>query len=245
MRAVALLVTLVIPATAAAQVAPPPPPTIVQVQQWFEAGLYDQVIQAAPPIEDPKAKYLAGMALERLKRMDEARQTYTQLAERGEGDPWAAIGRSAQALTNVPATPAAVPAPRQPMPGDAAEDPMATAEQAAVQAVQQAMPPAPGPGAPAPAAATTPPHPALAMAHYQLGLVQAHKGEHENAAASFGRAATAEPTFAYAHYYAGLMYSRFKRVDQTAIYWEAFLKLAPKAPEAPQVLSIIRTLRGR
>jgi tetratricopeptide (TPR) repeat protein len=83
------------------------------------------------------------------------------------------------------------------------------------------------------------------MAHYQLGLVQAHKNDLEGAAASFGRAVTAEPSFAYAHYYAGLMYSRMQREDQVTVYWEAFLKLAPQAPEAAQVQAIMPTLRAR
>jgi tetratricopeptide (TPR) repeat protein len=213
---------------------------VVQIQQWYEAGLYDQVIQAAPGVDDPKARYLAGASFERLKRKDEAGQAYTQLTERGDADPWAMIGRSAQALSTMPAAPAASAVPQA-----QAENPLVVAEQSAQRAVQLATPVPPEGAANAPVPAQAPPHPALAIAHYQLGLVQSHKNEMENAAASFGRAATAEPSFAYAHYYAGLMYSRIQRVDQTAVYWEAFLKLAPKAPEAAQVLSIMRTLRGR
>jgi tetratricopeptide (TPR) repeat protein len=240
MRLASLLTLIGVPVALAAQVAPPPPPTVVEIQHWFEAGLYDQVVQAVPGVDDPKAHYIAGASYERLRRMDQARQMFTQLSERGDDDPWAMIGRSAQALSTVPATPGAIPVPQE-----AAESPLVVAEQSAQQAVQMATP-APPEGAPsAPASAVGPPNPTLAMAHYQLGLVQAHKSELENAAASFGRAVTAEPSFAYAHYYAGLMYSRIQRVDQTAVYWEAFLTLAPKAPEAAQVLSIMRTLRGR
>jgi len=240
MRLATLLVVIAAPVTVAAQVAPPPPPTIVQIQQWFEAGRYDEVVAAAPGLDDPKAQYLAGASCERLKRMDQARQIYTKLAGRAARDPWSMIGRSAQALTTVSPTPAALPASQA-----KAEPALVAAEESAQQAVRLAMP-APARGsASAPAPAEAPTDPALAMAHYQLGLVQAHKNDLEGAAASFGRAVTAEPSFAYAHYYAGLMYSRMQREDQVTVYWEAFLKLAPQAPEAAQVQAILPALRAR
>ncbi len=83
------------------------------------------------------------------------------------------------------------------------------------------------------------------FAQYQLGLVQAGREDWAAAALSFDQAAQIDPSFAYAHYYAGLSYSRIKRVDRTAAHFEAFLKLAPKAPERIAVESILRTLRGR
>ena len=55
----------------------------------------------------------------------------------------------------------------------------------------------------------------------------------------------AAPRFAYAHYYAGLSHYRVGRTDKMAAAFEHFLTLAPKAPERPQVESIMRTLRGR
>jgi tetratricopeptide (TPR) repeat protein len=83
------------------------------------------------------------------------------------------------------------------------------------------------------------------QAQYQLGLVHAKREDWTQAAEAFGRASSADPMFAYAHYYAGLSYSRIKRADRTAEHFERFLKLAPKAPERPAVESIMRTLRGR
>ena len=240
MRVAGSIVLLAFPLAAAAQVAAPPPPTVVQLQQWFEAGQYDEVTRTAPEVDDPLAGYLAGASLERLGRMDQARQAYTQLTQRGQNDPWALIGRSAQALSTVPATPAALPVPPQ------AGSALSVAEQSARRAVRAATP-APAAGAPnaAPPGADAPPDSALAVAHHQLGLVQAHQNDLEGAAASFGRAVTASPSFAYAHYYAGLMYSRLQQSEQAAVYWTAFLKLAPRAPEADEVTALLPALQAR
>jgi tetratricopeptide (TPR) repeat protein len=86
---------------------------------------------------------------------------------------------------------------------------------------------------------------ALAEAHYQLGLAQARHERWREAAASFDRAAELNPGLAYAHYYGGLMHYRANRTDRMAIHFEQFLKLAPEAPERPEVLQIMRTIRGR
>lgn len=83
------------------------------------------------------------------------------------------------------------------------------------------------------------------FAQYQLGLVKAERQDWTGAADAFERATQIDPTFAYAHYYAGLVYSKVKRADRTATHFEVFLKLAPKAPERLAVESIMRTLRGR
>lgn len=83
------------------------------------------------------------------------------------------------------------------------------------------------------------------FAHYQLGLAKARSEDWAGCAEAFGRAAELDPSFAYAHYYAGLSYSRIKRADKTSEHFERFLRLAPKAPERPAVESLMRTLRGR
>ena len=92
------------------------------------------------------------------------------------------------------------------------------------------------------AASTTPD---FFFAQYQLGLVKAEQQDWAAASVAFERAAQIDPIFAYAHYYAGLAYSKIRRADRTAAHFEIFLKLAPKAPERPAVESIMRTLRGR
>ena len=85
----------------------------------------------------------------------------------------------------------------------------------------------------------------LADAHYQLGLVQAKREDWRAAAEAFDRAAELNPSVAYAHYYGGLMHYRAGRPDRMAIHFEQFLKLAPEAPERPEVLQIMKTVRGR
>jgi tetratricopeptide (TPR) repeat protein len=83
----------------------------------------------------------------------------------------------------------------------------------------------------------------LPEAHYQLGLVLARRQEWAPAAAAFDRATELQPRLAYAHYYAGLMYSRVQRTAEMSVRFEQFLRLAPEAPERPEVVSIMRTLR--
>ena len=85
----------------------------------------------------------------------------------------------------------------------------------------------------------------LADAHYQVGLVLAKRQDWKGAAEAFDRAADLSPGNAYAHYYGGLMHYRAGRPDRMAIHFEQFLKLAPDAPERPEVLQIMRTVRGR
>jgi len=85
----------------------------------------------------------------------------------------------------------------------------------------------------------------LVDAHYQIGLVLAKRQDWKGAAAAFDRAAELSPGNAYAHYYGGLMHYRAGRPDRMAIHFEQFLKRAPDAPERPEVLQIMRTVRGR
>jgi tetratricopeptide (TPR) repeat protein len=87
--------------------------------------------------------------------------------------------------------------------------------------------------------------PDMAEAHYQLGLVLAKREEWASAAAEFDKVTELNPSNAYAYYYGGLMHYRANRPDQMAIHFDRFLKLAPDAPERPEVMSIMRTVRGR
>jgi len=84
-----------------------------------------------------------------------------------------------------------------------------------------------------------------ASAHYQLGLALARREQWMEAATAFDAAIQRQPTMAYAHYYGGLMQYRAKRPDLMAGRFNEFLKLAPDAPERPEVLSIMRTIRRR
>lgn len=85
----------------------------------------------------------------------------------------------------------------------------------------------------------------LAEAHYQLGQALYAASNWGAAAEAFTQATQVAPRHAYAHYYAGQAYYRAKRVDRMAQHFEYFLKLAPDAPEAPQVSAVMRTVRGR
>ncbi|MEQ1575035.1 MAG: tetratricopeptide repeat protein [Vicinamibacterales bacterium] len=80
---------------------------------------------------------------------------------------------------------------------------------------------------------------------YDQGLVYASQGDYAAAARAFDACIEANPRFAYAYYQAGLAYDKLTRPDLTAIRFETFLRLAPDAPERPQVESILRTMRGR
>ena len=80
---------------------------------------------------------------------------------------------------------------------------------------------------------------------YQLGAVLYQMERFGEAAAALSKATQIDPNFAYAHFYAGTAYQKDKRLDKTSEHFEAFLRLAPSAPEAPAVQSIMRTLRGR
>ena len=85
----------------------------------------------------------------------------------------------------------------------------------------------------------------LATAHFQLGRVLEARNERQAAADAFVKATQADPRMAYAHYNAGMNFYQAKRVDQMAVYFENFLKLAPQAPERAGVESIMRTVRGK
>jgi len=85
----------------------------------------------------------------------------------------------------------------------------------------------------------------MAETHYQLGLVLAKRQDWQQGAAEFDRVTELNPSNAYAHYYGGLMHYRANRPDKMANHFEQFLKLAPDAPERPEVMQIMRTVRGR
>jgi tetratricopeptide (TPR) repeat protein len=85
----------------------------------------------------------------------------------------------------------------------------------------------------------------LTEAHYQLGLVHAKRQEWGEAAQAFDRASQIDPGYAYAHYYGGLAHYRAGRPDRMATHFEQFLRTAPEAPERPEVLGLMRSVRGR
>jgi tetratricopeptide (TPR) repeat protein len=85
----------------------------------------------------------------------------------------------------------------------------------------------------------------LPEAHYQRGVVLMSRKDYGDAMAAFTKATEIDPAFAAAHYYAGLASYRVKRIDLMTNHFETFVRLAPNAPERPEVESILRTVRGR
>lgn len=85
----------------------------------------------------------------------------------------------------------------------------------------------------------------LSEAHFQLGQTLYAASNWAGAADAYDRAAQLNPGNAYAHYFAGQSFYRARRVDRMAQHFEYFLKLAPQAPERPQVEAVMRTVRGR
>ena len=85
--------------------------------------------------------------------------------------------------------------------------------------------------------------PDLPYSHFQLGLALARQQAWAEAAAEFDAASERQPANAYAHYYSGMMHYRANRIDRMAVHFDQFLKLAPEAPERPEVTSIMRTLQ--
>ncbi len=211
-------------ASAHAQVGPTP---ALSAQQLFEAGQYGPALQAiaqarqsAPPT--PEQAFLAGQVYLRLNQNDNAKGEFARLVA-SDNPVWHLVGASAVALLDN------------------------HLDLALNEVTQAAALLPPDPPAPAHAVGTPPAIPrASEKFHvaYQMGLVKARREDWQGAADAFARAARINPTFAYAHYYAGLAYSRLKRPDQVALYFEHFLSVAPKAPERSAVMSIMRTIRG-
>jgi tetratricopeptide (TPR) repeat protein len=81
------------------------------------------------------------------------------------------------------------------------------------------------------------------FAHYQLGLSASKASDWGTAVPAFTKAVELKPDFAYAHYYAALAYQRQRNLAKTAEHFDAFLRLAPDAPERGAVIAILRTIK--
>lgn len=82
-----------------------------------------------------------------------------------------------------------------------------------------------------------------AFAHYQLGLAASRASDWGTAESAFARTVQLKPDFAYAHYYKALVHQRLRQLPRSAEHFEAFLRLAPDAPERSAVLAIMKTLK--
>lgn len=81
------------------------------------------------------------------------------------------------------------------------------------------------------------------FAQYQLGLAASKANDWGTAVAALTRAVELKPDFAYAHYYAALASQRQRQLSKAAQHFDAFLRLAPDAPERSAVQAIMRTLK--
>ena len=86
--------------------------------------------------------------------------------------------------------------------------------------------------------------PGDAFVQFEAGVSFALQGDMAGAAAAFDAALNASPMMAYAYYQSGLAYNRLNRSDLTIARFEAFVRLAPAAPERPQVETVLRSARG-
>ncbi len=176
-----------------------------EVRKWFEAGQYDQVMDAAQsPHVSPEIVYVGAQSAQKAGNAGGAGELYDRLAAFADDNAWHFIGVSGQRML---------------------ADDTNEARDAAQEAVRRDG--------------------SLAEAQYQLGLVLAKRQEWASAAGAFDRAVELSPNMAYAHYYGGLMQYRANRPDRMANHFEYFLKLAPDAPERPEVMQIMKTVRGR
>jgi len=78
---------------------------------------------------------------------------------------------------------------------------------------------------------------------YYRGLLELAQKQYQAAANDFETAIKGAPNNAYAHYYAGMAYSRLNRPDRMLAHFQQFVKMAPDAPEAGKVRSVLQTLR--
>jgi len=85
-------------------------------------------------------------------------------------------------------------------------------------------------------------YPESLFVQYELGLSYAVRNDFASAARIFDVCIATAPTFAYAYYQAALAYQHLDRPDIMANRFDRFVRLAPNAPERPEVESVLRTI---
>jgi tetratricopeptide (TPR) repeat protein len=74
------------------------------------------------------------------------------------------------------------------------------------------------------------------------GMILLKQEKYADASTQLNRAVELNPMSAYAHYYLGMASSRLRRTDLMIKHFQLFLELAPDAPEAARVRSLLRSL---
>src|SRR5688572_13506211 len=69
-----------------------------RLQRLFEAGQYQQVVEAAPADAEPAVLFTAAQSHQKLGAHDQALEAYRRLTDLPESDPWHWVGASAQSL---------------------------------------------------------------------------------------------------------------------------------------------------
>jgi tetratricopeptide (TPR) repeat protein len=79
--------------------------SLPDVRAMFDAGNYQQAVDAATASQDPRVIFLVAQSQQKLRHPDQAQRIYQQLAGRPASDPWQAIGKAGVALmsSNIPA----------------------------------------------------------------------------------------------------------------------------------------------
>jgi tetratricopeptide (TPR) repeat protein len=85
-------------------------------------------------------------------------------------------------------------------------------------------------------------YPESLFVQYELGLSYAVRNDFASAARIFDLCIATAPTFAYAYYQSALAYQHLDRPDIMANRFDRFVRLAPNAPERPEVESVLRTI---
>ena len=85
-------------------------------------------------------------------------------------------------------------------------------------------------------------YPESLFVQYELALSYAARNDFASAARVFDTCIATAPTFAYAYYQSALAYQRLDRPDLMANRFDRFIRLAPNAPERPEVESVLRTI---
>jgi predicted Zn-dependent protease len=78
--------------------------------------------------------------------------------------------------------------------------------------------------------------------HRTRGMILLKRDRFADASQSLARALELDPKDPYANYYFGMASSRLRRTDLMIKHFQLFLELAPNAPEAPKVRSLLRSL---
>lgn len=78
---------------------------------------------------------------------------------------------------------------------------------------------------------------------YVRGLVHLHRNRHREAAEDLEAFLKDHPKHAYAHYYAGLAWSKAGKPDRMLTHFQQFVQMKPNSPEARKVRAVLRTGR--